>query len=307
MARPLIHIGMPKCASTWLQRHLFIPRNGYHRCYGPLESHLAFISPRPFQWQPPQNIDLHKAGNRVPVITSEALAGDPLAGGIDREIILQRLHQCLPEARILIVIREQHAMLRSLYQLMVNWGSPEPIESLLDTTLAGNAPRFHPDFLSFDHLIQAYQQRFHRDNVLVLTLEQFQANPADFLSEIHRFCGVDGQAFPLSADYGKRENPARNLSSLALKRLYNRYIARTSLSPFGVRRVSQIQGAGNLFLRPPEWFNQRLERRFRQRVLAALGEDYYARSNARTAELTGLDLKTQGYSVSAAGTRGNHI
>lgn len=292
----LIHIGMPKCGSTWLQRQLFRPVNGYAKRYGPLESNLAFISPPPFQWAPPPpSHKLTRAGDRVPLISGETLAGNPLTGGADAEMILQRLKRALPHARILIVIREQLAMLRSLYQLLVNWGSPYNLRTLLASPLPGSAPRFDPQYLCYDHLIEAYQSTFTRDRVLVLPYEQFVRDADQFIDSINRFAGIDRTQYPTRVDTDKVANSGRGLASLEIKRCYNRFIARTTFDPGGANAPRGIQSRGNFSPWTPRQVSQWQERRFRRTALGVLGRDYYAQSNARTQSLTGLDLNALGY------------
>ena len=293
---PLIHIGMPKCASSWLQRRFLKRPHGYRRCFGPLQAQLGFIDPRPFEWTRPRHIGLKQPDGLVPTITCEMLAGNPLTGGADGEMILSRLHRAIPQARILMVIREQGAMLRSLYQLLVNWGCPYAIDTLLGADLPGNVPRFDPAYLRFDRIISAYQQAFGRERVLVLPLELLQRDALRFLGQINRFAGVDESEYPIHADASRRDNPGRGLASLECKRLYNRYLARTAFDIGGPLRPAQIQAVGNLDLKLPAFLDRRQERRFRARVNAHLG-NYYRQSNARTQALTGLDLGSLGYQL----------
>ena len=246
---------------------------------------------------PPPTIGLERAGEGVPVITSESLVGSPLTGGDNAEMILHRLHETLPQSRILIVIREQRAMLRSLYQLLVNWGSPHSIDVLINNTLPGNAPRFRPEFLCFDRMIKAYQASFGEKNVLVLPMEFFQQRAEIFLESVNNFCGVDMGRFPISADTSKRENSTRSLASLEYKRLYNRFVAKTIFNPNGFHRPHKVQGAANVNLVLPSRLAQWQETRFSNTVKLLLG-DYYAQSNDRTQLLTGIDLKALGYQVS---------
>ena len=293
---PLVHVGMPKCASSWLQRHFLKRPHGYRRCFGPLQAHLAFIAPRPFSWSRPRHIGLKVEDGLVPTITCEMLSGNPLTGGADGEMILQRLGGCIPNARILLVIREQRAMLRSLYQLLVTWGCPYDIDTLLGPGPVGNVPRFAPDYLCYDRIIGAYQQVFGAERVLVLPVELMQREPLEFLRKINAFAGVDEQRFPIHADTGRRENAGRSLASLELKRLYNRYLAKNAFDLTGVFRPQEIQGAGNLEFSPPGFVAERQERRFRLRVETAL-ENFYSASNAETCVLTGLDLRAYGYQL----------
>jgi hypothetical protein len=297
VAAPLIHIGMPKCGSTWLQRHFFNHKHGYHRCYGPLESHIGFISPRPFNWIPPPTIHLERAGEKVPVITAESLSGNPLTGGDNAESILHRLHTTLPQAKILIVIREQRAMLRSLYQLLVNWGSPYPIDKLINNDFAGRVPRFHREYLCYDRMISGYQNTFGDDRVLVLPMELFQSQPLAFLGAVNDFCEVDSQRYPIVANTGKRENATRSLASLECKRFYNRFIARTAFNVNGLVSPEKIQGEANFSPRVPPAVNRWQEDRFKRKV-EKLTASFYAESNRNTQNLTGLDLSSFGYKTS---------
>ena len=293
--RPLVHIGMPKCASTWLQKRFFTPEHGFQVALPTLYTYTLFINPRSFQFQDPrESMELDCANGQVPVLTAEALVGSPLAGGANGETNLYRLQQSLPEARILLVIREQQAMLRSLYKLLVNWGSPYPIETLLYNDLAGNVPRFDPSFLYYDHIINAYQQAFGAESVLVLTLEDFESNPHEFLNSITSFCEIDTDQYPIQADSARRENEGRSLLSLEYKRLYNRYVAKTKFSMGGLLKPIRIQGKANINPNVPAFIDRWMEDRFTKRI-QRMTEDIFAESNARTKLLTGLPLDELGY------------
>lgn len=295
--RPLVHIGMPKCASTWLQKHFFRPRNGFRQAVSPYYAYFGFVHEKSFQWAPRRDqIDLATSDNLVPVISSEVLAGNPLTGGHDGETNLSRIYSTLPEARILIVIREQANMIRSLYKLLINFGYPYPINVVLENQLAGNVPAFNLQYLCYHYLIAAYQQMFGVESVLVLPYEGFQSAPESFLEKIRFFCEVDTAERPLKVNVGRRENTNRSLVSIELKRMYNRHIARTRFSMGGVVNPGAISGKGNIDPYVPEWLEQRLERRFCQQVQnKVLG--FYENSNRQTQQLTGLDLAAHGYQL----------
>lgn len=295
--RPLVHIGMQKCASTWLQRQFFKPRNGFQQPLDNSPIYWVFIDPRSYEWQNPrEQLELENDEGLVPVLSAEALVGNPMAGGVNGETNMHRLKACLPDARILLIIREQRAMLRSLYNLLVNWGMPHSIETLLYNELAVNVPNFEARFLFYDNIIRSYQEQFGRENLLVLPMEQFQVDPATFLDTISRFCELDQTQFPINADTGRRINEKRSLVSLEIKRCYNRYIAKTKLSPGGLYRPIRIQGKCNFNPRVPAWLNERLENRFAARVEKMIA-GLYADSNLKTQELTGLDLAEYGYKL----------
>ncbi|MEM9257546.1 MAG: hypothetical protein AAGA91_19070 [Pseudomonadota bacterium] len=295
--RPLVHIGMPKCASTWLQKHYFNRAHGFTPLFNTTQAYMAFVAARSFDWTDPKPLaDIDDSEGLVPLVSLEGLVGKPLIGGANGEVNMYRLLASLPQARILLVIREQRAMLRSMYQLLVNWGYPYPIEQVVENRLPVNIPGFEPAFLCYERAIAAYQKHFGEDAVLVLPMEMFQTEPLAFLGKIGAFCGIDLQRYPVTADVARKENEKRSLVSLELKRLYNSCLAKTRLSPFGLYTPDNIQGAGNVNPSLPGWLNQRLEMRFSNR-LNRLIDGRFSASNARTEALTGLSLGQYGYQL----------
>lgn len=292
-----MHIGMPKCASTWLQKHFFRPRNGFREAVSARHAYFGFIHQGSFQWTTCRDqIDLATPDDLVPVISAEALAGNPLTGGHDGEINLSRIHCALPEARILIIIREQEDMMRSLYKLLINFGYPYPVGLVLENQLAGNMPTFNLEYLCYHHIIGAYQKVFGADSVLVLPYEALQAEPSVFLEQVRLFCDVDARAKPLKVNLEKRENINRSLASIELKRIYNRYIARTRFSMGGFVNPVEISGKGNFDPYIPQLLERFLERRFRQQVQKKMC-GFYTESNMQTQRMTGLNLATHGYQL----------
>lgn len=296
-SRPLVHVGMPKCASTWLQNHFFKPKHGFRKALTPFSTFLEFVNPRSFEYSRPastQNLD--KSDGLIPVISFEMLIGSPLTGGADGEANLHRLQNSFPDARVLLVIREQKAMLRSIYKLLVNFGSPYKIATVLMNDLVGNVPTFDLHYLCYDKKIAAYQQAFGKESVLVLPYEQFNLNPDRFLGEIARFCDIDTEQFRLPTDTGTRENANRTLVSLEIKRLYNRYIAKSKFAMEGLYKPTQISGKANFNPPVPQVIDRWMEKRFANNI-ALVTDGFYAHSNAEVEALTNLKLGEHGYQL----------
>ncbi len=119
-----------------------------------------------------------------------------------------------------------------------------------------NTPSFEPQYLCYDHLIQAYQSAFGKERVLTLPYEDFVRDADGFIQAINRFAGVDSEQFPTVANTGKIVNRGRSLASLEIKRCYNRYVARTAFDLRGVYTPRKIHGSGNY----SPWVPQRGER-----------------------------------------------
>ena len=56
------------------------------------------------------------------MVSFPRLSGHPYSGGYDSRMIADRVAEVFPEARILIVIREQRSMIVSTYKQYVNAG-----------------------------------------------------------------------------------------------------------------------------------------------------------------------------------------
>ena len=294
---------MPKCASTWLQRHLFKERHGYRSVMSAKEAYFTLVWPIPFRfsdWREAREAIDWQGGDEVPVLSAEVLAGNPLTGGDNAETNMHRLHRVFPDAKILLIIREQRAMLRSIYKSLVNFGSTLSIKDHLYNDLPGDMPAFGPHYLQYHRLIAGYQHTFGSDSVLVLPMELFQENPQEFLSRINAYSGVDSERYPLPPGLNARVNVNQTLVNIELKRLFNRFIARTRLNYSGVYTPKLVGGAAQTRVAVPGFVDRYLEKRFADTV-EFMTSSTFNDSNDITQQLTGLDLAQYGYKLSASG------
>jgi hypothetical protein len=313
MPPPLVHVGFPKALSSWLQKHLFKPEQGFINALDSLRTTLSVIDPTPFCFNETaairfieETLAKHPERHRLtPVCSAEALIGNPYCGGYNAKQNADRLKQLFPDARILLIVREQKQLMRSLYKTLVVWGMPHTIKRLLyprDTSLA---PQFNLDFLRFDLATAYYQHLFGADNVLVLPYEAFEQDPHAFVMRILQHAGREPTEAFKKLPWKKRLNANQPLLNLYLQRLLNLLLS----SPFnyagplpsteaGVhRRIKRSkQNPFPAFTR--EWF----ENDFRQTVAEAFAGQF-GESNARLQQLTGLDLASYGYEIKGKGTR----
>ena len=142
----LVHIGLHKTATSWLQENLFTRMElGF---YGPAESRKRralvknvghflvadesghLINEWEFDARAVRaSLASFEAREGLwPVVSYERLSGHPLSNGFDRQMICHRIKAVFPKARILICIREQRAIILSNYvQYLRNggWNTPE--------------------------------------------------------------------------------------------------------------------------------------------------------------------------------------
>jgi hypothetical protein len=315
----LVHVGLARTGTTWLQKHVFA--NSPH-IFTPADPSLEpmerakqlarrlckddrerLINELDF------DIDAFRRecdsievpAGKAAVISSERLSGSVLSGGFDRAIISRRIKTVFPKARILLVIREQRALLMSMYIQYLKYGGWHTIGDFVDPESDGRLPCFSPSYLMYDRLIGLYQDTFGAANVLVLPYELFATAVQDYVGGICAFAGVpELPAFPLN----KVENARRrNVSSYALRKLAYRFRPSSanafapSLLPKRLR-ARTIQSLRALIdMAVPQALEARLSQRLAAELNSAIPPGFYAESNRRAAALANLALTRFGYEL----------
>jgi hypothetical protein len=326
--RPLlIHIGYTKTATTWLQHHLFgDPATGF----GWLETN-GDRPGRPDRNSPVRrlvslsSLDVDTAALRedfagligsvdakglVPLISLERLSGSPFSGGHDSAEIAERLARLFPEARVLVVIREQGSMIVSTYKQYVKVGGAVSLERFIDSprTSTLHVPWFQLGYFEYDRLLRHYLDLFGPERLLVLAYEEFVEDPAAFVAKIARFAELPAEAERLESLPFDR-TPKRSLSSaaIAVRRRLNRLAVRTEVNPAPLFEAPIAQRAVRWATRDklvdklvdaalPRSVHDRLDSKLRCVAAAAVG-DRYRESNRATSELTGIDLGSYGWTT----------
>ncbi|MCB0185272.1 MAG: sulfotransferase, partial [Caldilineaceae bacterium] len=194
----LLAIGYQKTGSTWLDHHLWAhPQIGFYNVKSRALRQII-VGTRPLEFnlthcraQVRQRLPLIPA-NKMPVIGMERLCGSPHSGGYDSKEIADRLANLFPNAKVLIVIREQHQMILSTYNQSVKGGNSMTLHEYITESQSGRyaVPHFDRARFCYHHLINYYIARFGRANVLVLPYEQFCTTPRTFVEQIVRFAGI---------------------------------------------------------------------------------------------------------------------
>lgn len=307
LSAPLVHIGFPKALSSWMQKFLFKPEQGFLNVLDSLHTTIGLIDPTPFSFNESTCIRfIEEALNKnldsrslVPVCSAEALIGNPYCGGYNAKQNADRIKQLFPDARILLVVREQNQLMRSLYKTMIVWGMPHSIKKLLNPQDTSMAPQFNLDFLKFDLATAYYQQIFGHDNVLVLPYEAFTEDPIKFTRKIFSHAKCNPTPAFQTLPWKMRINKNQTLANLYLQRLENIFLS----SPFnyaGPIKTTEERTAARIKKskknRLPNFTNNWFENDFRQIVR----EDFHGKfsaSNENLQKITGLDLSRYGYDL----------
>ena len=298
----LVHVGYHKTGTTWLQRTVFPREAGSFDLVWKLrEVNRLFVDPHALEFnaaavraQMLPGIEGAFGGGLVPAVSSEELSGNPHSGGHGSAEYARRLAEALPGARILIVVRRQPAMRESVYRQYVKRGGTLPANRYFRPPPRWfRYRRFRLANWEYDRLVGLYHGLFGAERVKVLPQELLSADPAAFLREITDFAG----ARPIASPSVGRENVGLSALSAALQRRTNRWFHRDDVNegaPLSWPRVAAMwRGLDALVLRSVAgpW-----ERRLRREV-GSLCVGRFEESNARLAEMTGLDLARFGYAL----------
>jgi hypothetical protein len=297
--QPLVHIGYHKTGTTWLQREVFSSSAAGFSQLGGAQRLIAVnafsFKPRKVRKQMERRIGEVLDRGLTPVLSSERLSGAPHFGGYDSEIIADRLAAVFPNSRIMVVIREQKEMFLSIYKQYIRRGGAASLRQYLAAPRDGYwMPQFRFEYLEYHRLISRYQDLFGARNVLVLPYELLRSRPGDFLAKVSGFMDM-----PPAEPQNRPMNVSLSALSLSLRRHANRYVVLDPVNPappFDFPRSHEIleRSCRAVDAIAPKSLLERHERRWRHRAAREVG-NRYSHSNARTAALTGLDLRTFGY------------
>jgi hypothetical protein len=305
----LVHVGLHKTATTWLQNQILKPKCGSEIvcCAQFRVTHSAFLLPRFGEFsisaaldRLAPYIDTAQAKGLPLVLSDEALGGFPFHHKYCREMAALRIKRALPQAKILVTVREQSAVLASMYGEYLKYGYSSTLPDFLAKAPANSV--FHPvvdrEFYNYDRILTLYGGLFGDNNVLVLPMEWMTRNSQAAIARISQFIGA-----PLSPPDGesvrRAANEAWSPAARTAARLLNRLHAQDS-------RWNQKRGwlAARLTPMSVAWRINSWSSRLggarpsndRAIVRAILG-DHYAESNARFAERCEFDLEALGYTV----------
>jgi hypothetical protein len=304
----LLHVGYPKTGTSALQRHFFPvvadrqltrANQGAYRtaAFKPLAESAMLDNDSDYREDELRQFfeDASRDASQV-VLSDEGFIGDMWDDGRDGDRSAERLHRLLPDAQVLISVRRQDEMARSLYAQYVHKGGHIGFADFINNRAPGW--NFGEELLCYDKRVRHYQDLFGTDRVLVLPYERLVADAGRFLAQVLAHMGVD-RAF----DASQLASENRSLSPLAQRAL--RYSNRL----FRASRFNDHPSFGNhTRAHDVRFFLQRHETRllgWHKRRPSALPlperlQRCYAESNVRLIERTGLPLAELGYPVASA-------
>ncbi|MCA8965832.1 MAG: sulfotransferase [Planctomycetes bacterium] len=242
-----LHVGMPKAASTWLQEAFFAHHpqlavlgtvagagDVHHRFRqevrrlvrgGDLSADVPAFQ-RAIEALARERQGQRRAAGHVAEVlgvSSEILAGDWPTGRNTR-FLAEALARCWPDAKVVLVLRDQRRLLESSHQEYVRQGGTQGLGAFVFGPGVSRGT-VHDDELRRTHVVEyaklapkvsLYQQCFGRERVHVTCIEQLVADPAAFVAGLAAFLGIAPTAPP-----EQRTNPQLSPAALAVLRRCN--------------------------------------------------------------------------------------
>jgi len=313
----LIHIGLRKGGNNWLREKVFasddtdfwVPGDpempGRLRVREPIRKLFMDEQGRLF---PDEDFDptilqdelapLVVPPGKCAVFAAARLGGHPLSNGFDRAQLCGRIKQVFPNARILIVFREQRSMILSSYIQNLESGGADSLRQFITGHWESAFPALTFHFFKYDRLIRLYHSVFGADRVLALPMEMIGSQPQEF---IDRICSFSGIPTPEYLPFDQKSN-ARTayLPYVFLRRIVP--VIRSSRgnnfgpSLFGRKlgRTIHMGLADGMSRIVPRSMDRRMKQRLEREVEEITGDAFVA-SNRETEKLIGMDLGEFGY------------
>jgi hypothetical protein len=303
----IVHIGYHKTGSTWFQKRLYPAARG-HRALPRRLVQEALLMPPAFAFDAAvarQALGADVA-DRPLILCEEELSGNPHSAGMrgaQTKDVAERIAATLPEADIVIFIRNQVDLAAALYRHYVREGGTyRPRRYLMPARYRTDVAR-HPfkfpvfDLCHLDYLgaLEHYARLFGRGRVHVFPFETFRANPRGFVAD---FCDQLGLEVDLSALDYRPDNEGLGAHAMRLGRVLNRFSYRSVLDKhWWVRGISN-----KLRSNPPLWLMRAGLGGPRQSARTLLGSalseeiaTHFASANRELAARWSLPLAQLGY------------
>jgi hypothetical protein len=302
-ARPIVHIGYHKTATTWFQKSIW-PSLASHDWVPRKVTQEALLNPPGLHFDPAEaRRVLGLEGRAKPVVLSEEnLSGYIHNGGLHGLVgpeMARRIQVVLPDARIVIFIRNQPDVIRASYSQYIAGGGTYGLAKYLHTyeNVYGalrapfKAPAFEWEHFEYDRLIALYDAMFGRESVFVYPYEWLK-QPETLFKRLEDDLGI---RFPKGIADKRGANVSHSETGMNALRFANRFTRQSvankdwAMDPPGGHALRNVV---RFFLKAVPGGPFRLP----QRVVKDIGR-YYAPSNARLTALRELPLAELGYPV----------
>lgn len=286
----VVHVGYQKTASTALQatvfprvdRTFFLNREDeFFEFARSIEGRPDAAPFTPERWRP----YLDRSRERAPELL---LSREDFSSRRRWEMVAGRLHDVLPDARIVVCVRNQATMIPSFYSQHLKAGGYRSFRGWLAS--------FPVETFEYDRLVGRYQELFGSEAVTVMAFEHLVQDPDGFVAELCDTISPGAPAVP-DADVqavNRGLAPPSRWTFRVANRLFRRSAAneRPLLPATFVWRAleSAVHRADPILFPGADRTGTHADRRLVEELLPQFGP-----SNARLQAMTGVDFGRLGY------------
>jgi hypothetical protein len=230
----LVHIGLPKSASTWLQLTAFpvLEPASFHGPYTPLGLSLtSLLYEHEYQQgslEAAARDQRSRSGRRL-VLSLEGLSfrGQVLPDRPRATIreTAQRLGNELNKPDVLLIVRRQDRLMRSVYAQYIHQGGVLDFDDW--HRRPSRAYAFEAE--QYDHMRTISDYAPHASSVTVIPFELLTSSPAIFLAQIAQALGHEGT--PTDISMGRPINTSLSVGGLRTLQWWNRHLRRSPANP----------------------------------------------------------------------------
>lgn len=304
MTQLCVHVGLPKTGTSTVQRHFFQkhPELEYlgkfisqENQYPEIDAVIDTIytgrnaAQSTETWSAVKRAARERAeqrGKSVVLYSLENLYGMTT---VDQPDYAQRIAETLQPQKIVITIRRQQDIIKSIYRHRVSRGREtigvrEYIEDNFDSVYRRS--------LDYSESIANYGRIYGNENICILVFEEFLKRPDIYIEKLAEFLGIEN----LELSGREHENKALSARQLKANRLLAAYAnVRQRMLPNADLRLGRLvpNVAKRALLgyleggRPPDY---EIPDDWKRRL-----DEYFAPSNRKLSDAYGLDLDKYGY------------
>lgn len=217
--RTIIHIGLPRAASTYFQQQIFQSIRNFHALgpeiteYHPAFNQLLYSDSSAFD-QSALNPFTSSETQMNLILSNELFCGRSHGQAAENRLrVAERLQQIWPKAEILIILRNQTSLLQSLYAIDTYSGiSVKPIDYVDFSPKRPSKSYEWVGTWEFDKLVATYLSLF--PHVKVYLFEDFVAERNGFLDQLYADFKIENTTRNIEMDRLNSSLGARQLSAL---------------------------------------------------------------------------------------------
>lgn len=297
----LIHPGFHKTGTTWLQQQFFADSRHFAMLFDHVEIDRLFIRPHDLEFD--AQAAAHAVAARraerpdtgIAVISSETLTGQLFTGARMSKVIADRLAQSCGGAKILLTVRAQRPITRSIYVQYLKRGGRLSIDEFLGYEPEPSYGWFNAGVLQFGRVAQHYADLFGPDAVLVLPQELLARDRKAYAGHIFRHATGADLPDDLAVDDRPREGVSPPASGMWLLRTANLFRA----GPLSPNAVTSLSGVGQLLHRAAyrwTWGEKAAHKQLMDSISAHMAGKFGA-SNTVLQQYCPVDLRALGYEM----------